>query len=122
MSLFTPRTRFVQCDHCGTQLRAPWDVKIWTCPVCNQQTDSTSGFADRLLGPAAAETRRKPIGIQLTSALDRARGRTPLWGYNNQFVAVICPSCGMQQTISVNIHAVQCSNCTTVFQIGSPTG
>jgi phage FluMu protein Com len=112
---------FVQCANCGGQFRVAEGVMSWNCPACQTINQPPAGaLATKIWGPAVAEQRRKPIGVQLSDAWARATGKKPLWGYDNQFLVVTCPNCQQQANVSVNVQVNQCGSCGVQYQVPGP--
>ena len=60
---------FVICSRCSNRFSVPYEIGLWSCPVCRAANESAATLADKAVTAPAAQPRGKPVGMQLAETL-----------------------------------------------------
>jgi uncharacterized CHY-type Zn-finger protein len=107
---------FVICARCSNRFSVPYEIGLWSCPVCRAANESAATVADKRVTSPAAQVRRKPLPMQLGEAWGRLTGRKSLYGYADRLIDVACPKCQAGITMTNNVRTARCVNCEAVVQ------
>jgi ribosomal protein L37AE/L43A len=106
----------VTCSSCGNRFSVPYEIGLWSCPICRSANESAAVLADRIVASPAAQVRPKPAPMQLADALGRMTRKKPLYAYADKLIDVACPECQADITMTNNVRTVRCVNCEAVVQ------
>jgi ribosomal protein L37AE/L43A len=107
---------FVTCARCSDRFSVPYEIGLWSCPVCRAANESTAAVADKLVTSPAARVRSKPLPMQLAETLGRLTRKKSLYAYADRLIDVACPQCQTGITMTNNVRTARCTNCEAVVQ------
>jgi ribosomal protein L37AE/L43A len=106
----------VTCARCSNRFSVPYEIGLWSCPLCRTANESSAALAGTILTAPAAQVRLKPVPMQLAEAAGRLVRRKSLYGYADKLIDVACPKCQTGITMTNNVRTARCVNCEAVVQ------
>jgi len=106
----------VTCARCSNRFSVPYEIGLWSCPLCRSANESSAALADKIVTAPAAQVRLTPVPMQLAEALGRLVRRKSLYGYADKLIDVACPECKTGITMTNNVPTARCVNCEAVVQ------
>ena len=107
---------FVICARCSNRFSVPYEIGLWSCPVCRAANESAATLAEKAVTSPTAQLRRKPVPMQLAEAWGRLTRKRSLYGYADRLIDVACPKCQAGITMTNNVRTARCVNCRAVVQ------
>jgi ribosomal protein L37AE/L43A len=116
MYLESMAAHFVICARCSQRFSVPYEIGLWSCPICRADNESAATLADKVVTAPTARLRRKPAPMQLAELLGRLTRKRSLYGYADKLIDVACPKCQTGITMTNNVRTARCANCQAVVQ------
>src|SRR4051812_30079477 len=107
--------RSVTCAKCSSRFSVPYEIGLWSCPVCRTANESQT-LAGKLVTSPAARVRRKPVPMRLAEVWGGLARRKSLYGYADWLIDIVCPECNAGITMTNNVRTARCVNCEAIVQ------
>ena len=106
---------FVICARCSDRFSVPYEVGLWSCPVCRTANESAS-LVGKIVTSPTAQVRRKPVPMQLAEVWGGVTRKKSLYGYADRLIDIVCPECQAGITMTNNVRTARCVNCEAIVQ------